>query len=174
MSVLIEAFSLVVPRRLLYLGFVGGIEAFEIELSRPSAENRSVCADAHLISVSFFTPEAAGRMASTLTSAGLVESKKGAYLDFAILDQHSGPLLECHWLDWTLEPEGHTCAWLADAGKGELAAPLGWNPTRSRRLTPPGATPAVDAMLLSDEKGVETWLDLRTGRIASREKSRGT
>ena len=173
MSVLIEAFSLVVPRRLLYLGFVGGIEAFEIELSRPSAENRSVCADAHLVSVSFFTREAAGRMAAALTSAGLVESQRGVYADFAILDQQSGPLLECHWLEWTMEPAGHTCAWLSDAERGELAAPLGWDPIQSRRLLPSRTGSQGDVLLLSDENGVETWLNLRTGRITSREKQRG-
>ena len=173
MSVLIEAVSLVVPRSLLYFRYPGGIDGFIAELSRPSAENRHVCSDDHLMSVSFFTRDAAGRTGAVLTTAGMVESRHGAFADFAIIDQNVGPLLECPWIEWTREPAGHSCAWLATADRGKLAVPDGWTPGQSRRLSRANTNALqADTFKLSEENGVETWLDLRTGRIGSRQKSR--
>ena len=171
MSVLIEAVSLVVPRRLLDLRFPGGTNGFSAELSRPSAENRHVCADTHLLCVSFFILEAADRTAAVLAAAGMIESRSGIYADFAIIDQKQGPLLDCPWIEWTREPAGYSCAWLADTDRGELAVPSNWNVNESRRLSRMDAA-ASDRFLLSQEDGVETWLDLRTGRIGKRERTR--
>ncbi len=173
MSILIEAVSLVVPRRLLWLRYPGGVDGFFAELSRPSAENRHVCSDIHLIGVSFYTREAAERTGAVLISAGLIESRNGAYVDFAIVDQKDGPLLDCPWIELTAEPGGYSCAWLADAERGELAVPAGWTPEQSRRLSRfDSGSSLSDTLKLSDENGVETWLDLRTGRIGRREKLR--
>lgn len=170
MSVLIEAVSLVVPRRLLDQGFPGGTRGFLAELSRPSAENRHVCADAHLLCVSFFVTEAAHRTAAVLARVGMTESRNGSYVDFAIMDQHSGPLLECPWLEWTREPAGYSCAWLADAERGEMAVPSEWSADASRRLSRIDAMES-DTFVLSREDGIETWLDLRTGRIGKTERT---
>ena len=168
MSVLIEAVSLVVPRLLLELRYPGGTDGLFRELSRPSAEARYVCADCHLVSASFFTPEAAERAASGLVSAGLLDVEDEQYQDFALVDQKHGPLLHCQWLVWSPHPTGYTCAWLIGTERGELATPEGWTVAQSRRLTRLDVPCETgDVLQLSDDKGIVTWLDFRTGRVLS-------
>ena len=168
MSVLIEAVSLVVPRVLLELRYPGGADGFFAEMSRPSAEARYVCADCHLVSASFFTPQAAERAAEVLVSAGMLDVEDDQYRDFAMVDQKYGPLLSCQWLIWSPHPTGYTSAWLAGTDKGELAAPDGWTVAQSLRLMRT-EIPAImgDTLDLSEENGVVTWLDFRSGRVLS-------
>lgn len=168
MSVLIEAVSLVVPRLLLELRYPGGTDGFFTEMSRPSAEARYVCADCHLVSASFFTPEAADRAAAVLVSAGMADVENDQYRDFVIVDQKYGPLLHCHWLIWSPHPTGYTSAWLAGTDKGELAAPDGWTVAQSRRLMRTEASAMTgDVLELSEDNGIVTWLDFRSGRVLS-------
>jgi hypothetical protein len=169
LSVLVEALCLVIPRTALELRYPSGTNGFLAELARPSRESRYSCADAHLICVSFLTPDAADRVAELLTNGGMRESASEEFQEFAIVDQKHGPVLQCPWLMWLAAPEGYTCAWLAGTDRGEMAAPEGWTVEQSRRLTRldlPDASP--DVLKLAEENGVETWLSYRTGRIIQR------
>ena len=168
MSVLIEAVSLVVPRVLLELRYPGGKNGFFAEMSRPSAEARYVCADCHLVSASFFTPEAAERAAAVLVSAGMLDVEDDQYRDFALVDQKYGPLLQCHWLIWSPHPTGYTSAWLAGTEKGDLATPEGWTVAQSLRLMRTEVSAITEDILeLSEDNGIVTWLDFRSGRVHS-------
>ncbi len=166
---LVEALCLVIPRTALDLRYPSGTAGFLAELSRPSQESRYVCADSHLICVSFLTPDAADRVAELLTNAGMRESVDEEFHEFAIVDQRHGPVLQCQWLAWVADPEGFTCAWLAGTDRGEMETPVGWTVEQSRRLTRldvPDVSP--DAVKLAEENGVEAWLIYRTGRIILR------
>lgn len=168
MSVLIEAVSLVVPRVLLELRYPDGKNGFFAEMSRPSAEARYVCADCHLVSASFFTPEAAERAAAVLVSAGMLDVEDDQYRDFALVDQKYGPLLHCHWLIWSPHPTGYTSAWLAGTDKAALATPDGWTVAQSLRLMRTEVSAITgDILELSEDNGIVTWLDFRSGRVHS-------
>jgi len=166
MSVLIEAICLVVPRVALDLRYPGGTEAFMAELIHPSSEHRYICSDPHLVSVSYSTPDACDRTASSLVDAGMIEVAGCQFQEMAIVDQSHGPILQCPWLVWSREPEGYTCAWIAGQDRGEIAAPEGWSAEKSQRLSRLGSRSApADVLRLGEENGAEAWLDFRTGRI---------
>jgi len=170
MSVLVEAVNLVVPRSILELLYPGGVQGFFAELSRPSSEHRDVCADENLVSVSFYATDAADRAAAALVELGFRDIQDNQFQDFAIIDQNYGPTVQCPWLAWDHDESGFTCAWLADGERGDLAVPLDWSISQSLRLTRFDArTPANERLKLSvEESGVETWLDMMTGRIRKR------
>lgn len=169
MSVLVEALCLIVPRSVLDLRYPGGTEGYFAELARPSAEHRNVCADEHLLSVSFYTPDAAERAIACLLDVGFVESRDDDSSEFSLVDQNSGPMMQVPWLKWSQDEAGYTCAWLEGTERGELAVPLEWTLGQSLRLTRFDArTPPHERLKLSEDKGVETWLDLMTGRILKR------
>jgi hypothetical protein len=170
MSVVVEAVNLVVPRSALELRYPGGVEGFFAELARPSSEHRDVCADEHLVSVSFYAIDAADRAAAALVLAGMRDIEDNQFQDFAIVDQNYGPTVECPWLAWEHNESGFTCAWLANTERGDLAVPLDWSISQSLRLTRFDArTPPNERLKLAEEEnGVETWLDMMTGRIRKR------
>lgn len=167
MSVLVEAICVVVRRTSLNRKFPGGVDAFLSRASsRLSSEHRYICSDESFVCLSYYTPDAADRGAAPLIEAGLTEIEGDEFVDFAMVDQQYGPTLPCHWLAWSRDPEGFTCAWLAGELPGELSAPREWTPEQSRRLARFDIRNIPDrAMKLADENGVETWLDFMTGRI---------
>jgi hypothetical protein len=166
MSVLIEAVSLVIPRRKLVYEYPGGIEAFVARSTRLSAEQRFICMDEHVLALSYFTPDAAERGTIPLIQAGFTDTREDECIDFAIVDQRYGPVLPCAWLDWAHHPSGHTSAWLAGELPGGLSAPEGWKVDHSLRLRRSDIRSLQDRRLkLADENGVQTWLDFGTGRI---------
>ncbi|HEX6576662.1 MAG TPA: hypothetical protein VF042_16960 [Gemmatimonadaceae bacterium] len=169
MSVLVEAVSIVVKRAALDCKYPGGTAEFLCMLaSRRSAEHRFVCSDTNLICLSYFTPDAADRGAETLLKAGLIDIDDNEFIDFAMVDQHYGPTLQCTWLAWQREPPGFTRAWLAGELPGGLSVPDGWTPEGARNIKRIDIREIPDkAMKLAEENGVETWLDFTTGRITT-------
>jgi len=169
MSVLVEAISLVIRRAALDQKFEGGTNAFlSYCASRLSSEHRYACSDDHLVCLSYYTNDAADRGAVPLLGAGLIEIENDEFADFAVIDQHYGPVLDCRWLEWSRDPAGFTSAWLAGELPGELTTPQGWTVEQSLQLKRADMSVLSDrALKLADENGVETWLDFATGRVIS-------
>jgi hypothetical protein len=169
MSLLVEAFCVVVRKSALEAYYPRGVDGFLIHSSIRSAEHRYLCMDSELVCLSYFTPDAAERAIVPLTNAGLTDIREDEFVDIAIVDQRYGPTLQCTWLTWERDPAGYTSIWLTGELPGELITPIGWTVEQSLRLK------RVDirdfpsrALKLADEDGVETWLDFSTGRIITR------
>ncbi|MEJ7759260.1 MAG: YbjN domain-containing protein [Gemmatimonadaceae bacterium] len=166
MSVLVEALTLVVPRFALDVSFPGATDGFLEAVSDPSIDKRFVCADDHLVSVSFMSPETLEPVARQLVELGLVEMEDNGFREFALVDQHFGPTMPCEWLVWKRHDEGYTTAWIATAEPGVLAKPDGWTPEQSRQLSRSNVRDEPGwGIRLAEENGIETWLDFRTGKI---------
>lgn len=166
MSVLIEALTLVVPRLSLDVSYPGGAEGFIARASRKDAGARHVCADDALVAVSFFVGEECDPIVEELTALGLVyDDDEGRSVEMAVVDQRYGPTLPCSWLALRRDPAGYTCGWLEGREPGAMAHPEGWTPDRSRRLVRTDMRDERERMLpLAEQDGIETWLDLATGR----------
>ncbi len=167
MSVLVEALSLIIPRLVLDICYPGGAEAFMEKMCLPEIPARLVCADDDLVSVSFLTIEQAKGVQDELLEIGIVLVDEKQFVDMAFLDQRFGPTMPCEWLEWNSHPEGYTYCWKRGTNPDPMHAPEAWTPEQSRQLTredirdEPGRF-----MMLADEDGIETWLDLSTGQIS--------
>lgn len=167
MSVLVEALTLIVPKKVLDVSYPGGHEAFMeamLELERPP---RFVCGlDPHLVNVSFYDPDHLTPAADMLVRHGVVPVDDDRFYELAYVDQKFGPTMPCAWLEWRQHRDGFTYAWLAGTEPGDMATPVGWTPEQSRQLVrhdvrdEPGR-----CMRIAEEEGLETWLDFETGRI---------
>ena len=175
MSVLIEALTLVVPRRELDMRFPGGTSAFleaTLGLERPP---RFVCGgDAHLVNLSFYDADHLAPAADLLLAHGFVDVEANRVVDVAYVEQRFGPTMPCDWLEWRNHADGFTYAWLAGTEPGDMAAPIDWTPERSRAMLREDIRDDRERMnKLAEENGIETWLDTSTGRqivsLAARE-----
>jgi len=165
-SVLVEALSLIIPRKVLDVSYAGGTDAFLEAMCEPSCPSRLVCSDDKLASVSFYNSEDADVVTAQLLELGLVEVDDNRFYDMAFVDQRSGPTMPCDWLNWEQHKEGFTYAWLAGDEPGDLSAPADWTPEQSRRLVRTDVRDEPGRMLqLADEDGIETWLDFNTGAM---------
>jgi hypothetical protein len=171
MSVLVEALSLVVPRKVLDVSYPGGTDAFLEKLLDPSFSCRFTCADDDLVSVSFFATVDAQVAFAELTSAGIVAIDDGKFYEIAYLEQGKGPTIPCDWLEWQKHGEGYTSCWLAGTDPGRFHAPPDWTPEQSLRLTFQDwrETPGRCLRLAVNADGMEVWLDFETGDIAALE-----
>ena len=171
MSVLVDALTLVVPRRVLDASYPGGAGAFLSTMRARGSRARLAVADAFLVAVSFHMADDATKAAATLLELGLVGVDDDlfgdpAFHDFAFVDQHDGPTAPCPWLEWRRHEEGYSLAWLEGEEPGVLAVPAWWTPGRSRALTRTDVRGEPGRMMrLAAEGDVETWLDFRTGQL---------
>jgi hypothetical protein len=169
MSLLVEAFCVIIRKSALEAFYPRGVEGFLIASTLRSAEHRYICTDDNLVCLSYFTPDAAERAIDSLVTAGLRDVEDDNFIDIAIVDQRYGPTLQCTWLTWSQDPSGFTSVWLTGELPGELIAPIGWTVEQSLRLKRIDIREFPDrALKLADEDGVETWLDFNTGRIITR------
>ncbi len=167
MSVLIEALTLVVPRKVLAVSYPGGTDAFLnalLELERPP---RFICGeDTHLVNVSFYDSAHLEPASQMLEERGVVVVDDDRFVEMAYVDQKYGPTMPCDWLEWRRHAGGFTSAWLAGTEPGDMAVPVGWTPEQSRGLQrhdvrdEPGR-----CMRLAVENGLETWVDFTTGEL---------
>jgi hypothetical protein len=166
MSVLIEAVTMVVPKRVLDVSYPGGTEAFVLALAGLERPPRFVCdGDPELVAASF-SDQPHLRPAYELLEEYLVCDDGERFMELALVEQRQGPPMPCEWLEWKNHKDGFTYAWHAGGEPGDLAVPEEWTPEQSRALVrrdirdEPGR-----AMRLSSENGRETWLDLTTGHL---------
>lgn len=169
MSVLIEAPCLIVRRAALDVRLKGGMQAFLQHMFAPEHRALRTCVDSHLVCVSFLLPTHATTVAKSLESLGLLHIVGDRCVELALIEQASGPENPCEWLECRQHPDGYTCAWLAASEPGELSAPEGWDHERGCHLDgEPIGGEWRDCVRISADEGLETWLDLRTGAMATR------
>ena len=150
MSVLIEGVSVVVQRATLDACWPEGTEGFCEAVRTGGSRACGVYEDDALVSVACSSRGHADEVLATLRrGAGLLAIDDRRSHDVAIVDELTGPALPCAWLAWRREGGCFTRAWLAGREPGELAAP-------TKRL-----------LKLSDDGGVETFLDFESGRIVA-------
>lgn len=167
MSVLVEALTLVVPKRVLDMSYPGGTDAYLEALLHSERPPRFICnGDVHLVNASFYDPEHILRATELLTAHGIVSVDDGKFVEMACVDQAFGPTMPCEWLEWRRHRDGFTWAWYAGTEPGDMAAPDGWSAEQSRELVREDMRDEPGRCLrLSAEGDVETWLDFATGHV---------
>lgn len=135
MSVLAEAFSVIIPRRILEATFPGGSDAYLQAAVAEDVPSRFVCADEYLTAVSFGSPEDAAILTDRLAEFGLVEVEDDRACEIACVDQTFGPTAYREWLKWYRHDDGFNYCWLTGSEPGDLAAPGDWRPEQSRQVT---------------------------------------
>jgi hypothetical protein len=121
MSVLAEAFSVVVPVSVLARSYPGGLCRYERE-----APNHSYCSDGVLTRVGFLARKDAEYFAALLETAGLTAYDRGVFVDVALVDQNIGPLAPCLWLEFARERNGTPVCWHAASRRGSVHVPPDW------------------------------------------------
>lgn len=169
MSVLVEAFTLVVRRPSLERAYPGGTSAFLRAIRQLPNPPRFACdGDPLLVNVSFECTDHVVEAMAHLEANGLNEEADGEAADFVYLDQHEGPVLPCSWLTWERFTDTVTVAWVAGAEPGALAAPADWVPSDAPAESD-GEPGILDRFLpLASQNGSEILLDLETGAEVER------
>lgn len=169
LSVLVEAFTLVIRRPSLERTYPGGVEAFLHYLSKLPNPPRFACnSDPLLVNVSFEHIDHLIEVTDHLEANSLLEEADGEAADYVYLDQREGPVLPCSWLTWERFTETVTVAWVAGAEPGALAAPADWVPSDAPPVSD-GEPNILDRFLpLATGNGSEILLDLETGSEVER------
>jgi hypothetical protein len=168
MSVLVEALSLIIPRKVLDVSYPGGTKAFLQKMEVVPSPCRCACSDEMLVSVSFFGVADATVVGDQLLELGIVAVDNDRFYEMAFIDQAKGPTMRCDWIEWTRHAEGYTSCWLVGSEPGPFRAPAGWTPKQSRDLTfhDIRSEPGRCIKLADEPDGTEVWLDYQTGEIA--------
>src|SRR5436190_2105454 len=128
MSVVIEAFSVVVRNSTLDAKYAGGLENY-----RQDCPNDSFCADECLSRAGFMARTDADFFVAQLAAKGLMPYRKGAAEDVALANASDGLLHPCPWLELGRWGKA-VIAWLADTKRGDVHAPKNWNADRQVQL----------------------------------------
>jgi hypothetical protein len=143
MSVLIEALTMVVPRRILDVSYPGGTGSFLQALAALERPPRFVCdGDPELVAASFHDQRHL-EPAYDLLEEYLICSDGKEFVELALVQEGQGPPMPCGWLEWKNHEDGFTFAWHAGGEPGMLAAPERWTPEWSQVL-PRGARDVRD------------------------------
>jgi hypothetical protein len=160
-----EAVSVVIPRTVLDQKYPGGTDGYLAAAGGPHSMARHALTDDNLTSVSFPEQDSAAAWASGLAAHGIVGVTDGVAREIACVDQQLGPRAPCNWLEWRRADEGYTFGWAAGTEPGALATPADWSPDRWRQIRSSDTPEEIDRYLrLSEENGLETWLDFETGQ----------
>ncbi|MGA8890625.1 MAG: tetratricopeptide repeat protein [Anaeromyxobacteraceae bacterium] len=157
MSIVIHAFSVVVPVEVLDALWPGGEAGY-----RAVAPRRTYRCDGHLAGVAFPDPADVRRwVEERLAPRGLVHERDGRAVDLTVVDPEEGPLLDCAWI--TFRRMG---SWgearLAGAPDVPIAGPAGWSPAGEEPApVEPGTAARMEFLGLED--AVAVLLDPRTG-----------
>ena len=146
MSVLCEAFSVIVKRESIEQFYSGGWDSFIKDIP-----NQTMCADEMIVRVGFFSPSEVESYIIALESKGLNYLKHERESDIAVVDQNDGIILTCDWLQFgKFKLDGHDCdistCWIIDKEninikgmnfkelKNNLATPHGWSPESYKQI----------------------------------------
>lgn len=162
MSVLIEALCLVVTRERLNEVYSGGAEAFLERIVDPSLPIRYICADDHLVCLSFRGVDDAVVVSSALSYVVGVD-EWGTPINGALLDHLAGAIRSYDALEWREHADGFVSCWLADAGPGEMIAPSRWTPERTRRLQRHLRNELHGAICYCYSVAESVWVDVGAG-----------
>jgi hypothetical protein len=166
-AVLIEGLSVVIRYPSIAAAHQGGARAFALEVP-----NRSWCEDGELARVGFMTPEDVRAYVEHLESRGLKYLNNRTPVDIVVVDQRTGPVVQCDWMEFGIIP------WDRDAARPvavcrakpsrveRIVAPQGWvfeNSLSARhRFVPQGKLP--DSLkLVRHEPGLVVYRDEQTG-----------
>ena len=172
MAVLVEAISVIIRHDSIEKHFAGGWQAFLRQVP-----NSTFCSDPDLVRVGFMSSADVGAFTSVMESHGLVFLKNGQAVDFAVVNQHSGPTVPAPWLEFgkivkfatseSVEMKISAC-WLLGKSSNEIALPSGWKYEKS--MSANGTFMAgteIDENIfkfLRWENGMNVYLDKRTGK----------
>lgn len=128
MAVLVEAISVIIRVDAIDARLVGGWEALEAAIP-----NATACGDGELVRVGFMGPADVEAFVRGLEVKGLRYLADGAAQDMVVVDQQSGPLARCNWIEAgrvSLDAAGKervTIAWLIGSQVEGFATPPGWH-----------------------------------------------
>ncbi|MSR07358.1 MAG: hypothetical protein EXR93_09885 [Gemmatimonadetes bacterium] len=165
MAVLIEGISVVVRRVRIDECYPDGWHSFVRDVP-----NATLCADPHIARVGFMTPDDARRFVDLLGIRGLRFAEDQEATDLAVVDQLSGVIGICSWLEFghvTLRTNRVSACRLKGDDELTLATPQGWvwEKSLSREGVFSSSAEVGDRFFrLQSDGGVETHLDLKTGR----------
>ncbi|MBA2686084.1 MAG: hypothetical protein H0U66_16485 [Gemmatimonadaceae bacterium] len=169
MSVLVESPSLIVRRAALDVRYAGGMQGFLREMELPEHRALRTCADSQLVCVSFLLAMHARRVAEKLEALGLRHIVDDRCVELVIVGADGEARGLCEWMKVEKHTAGFIHAWLATSDHGELSAPQGWDHERAVRAHPDTfGDEWGNCARITNEDGLETWLDYRTGEMETR------
>jgi hypothetical protein len=139
-SVLAEAISVVMSCSAVQRHYPGGLAA----LARDTPAG-SFCSDGLLARAGFTSRGAAEFFAALMRASGLTQFVRGHAADYVLVDEQSGPLSACLWLEFGHDRNGVALCWHAAARRGSLRVPEGWQAGRR------WAAPAHEASMLKQD-----------------------
>jgi len=164
-GVLVEALSVIVRRDAVAERFPGGWRGFLRHVP-----NHTLCIDNDLARVGFMNPADVEAYTSTLEAEGLVFQEVGQAVDFAVVDQLTGPTVPAPWLEYgQIETGGMkiSACWLAGQSPEEVAHPDGWKyegSSSDKPLFVAGDTMDDRFKFLRRENSLDVYLDQQTGK----------
>jgi hypothetical protein len=157
MSVLIEAYNVVVMRTTIEEKYVGGLKQYGSD--RP---NNTYCYDDHLARIGFMVYEEALAFATKLHQVHHFDVQ-----EIALVDQFRGLLAPRAWLEYTQHQDGWALCWLKSTNPTKLAAPVWWNPEKARqnKLQFVLDSEADHLEFLRHENGVDVYRNKNTNEL---------
>jgi tetratricopeptide (TPR) repeat protein len=156
MSVLIEAFNVVIRREAIERKYPGGLQQFG-----QHSPNNTYCCDDHLVRIGFMVYKDA-----TAFAAGLMQDYGVEEQELAIVDQFRGPLTPRDWLKCAQHNDGWSLCWLPGTDPTQLCAPGWWSPEAARgrlNFVPPNEVENYE--FIRHEDGVDVYRDKTTGEL---------
>jgi len=132
MSVLVEAFSIIVRNDSLEARFPGGVTAY-----RESVPNQTFCTDGSITRVGFMpSTDVEHWLESALVEHGLgLDLTTGMSDTTVVIDQMKGPTRPCDWISVADHQDGYRYCWLSGTDPGLFSAPGYWAPANFRDLS---------------------------------------
>lgn len=169
MAVLVEAISVVIRADAIETRHAGGWDAFEAEIP-----NETACSDGELVRVGFMAPADVQAYVRGLTAKGLRYLADGVAQDLVVVDQQSGPMVACDWIEAgrvSLDAAGKervTIARLVGSQVEGFSTPPGWNYAKSLScsfgFSKGVEKPGPGLRFLRHEKGLDVFWDNLAGK----------
>ena len=168
MAVLIEGISVIIRVDSLLAAFDNGWNSFRNEVP-----NRTMCADDELVRVGFMIPDDAERYVKDLEARSLRYLVDGISQDIVVVDQLSGPVVRCDWIEFGHvniggNPTKRVAACrLHGSSQYQIVTPEGWR-FEDSLSSEHGFAPTehIDRSLefLRSEDGRDVYLNALTGK----------
>jgi hypothetical protein len=164
MAVLCEAISVVLRADRLITAF-GSFDLFKEEVP-----NRTLAADGELVRIGFMSPDDVRSFVGYMERKGLVYQQQGQARDMVVVDQLTGPLAPCDWIEFgQVKMNGHevSAARLSGSSLESLVTPDGWEFSKSlsqaHGFVPAGQV-AKSLRFLRSQDGLDVYLNALTGK----------
>lgn len=164
MAVLCEAISVVIRLEALEAPY-GTFEAFKNDVP-----NDTLAVDGEIVRVGFMNPDDLRSFVSRLEARGLSYVVDGKARDFVVIDQQSGPVVRCEWVEFgqiSLDGNRIAAARLTGSGSHQVLTPDGWvyegSLSQTSNFVPNAATGKALRFLRSD-RGIDVYLNPLTGK----------